>query len=236
MEIKRPVVYGIKNKINNKIYVGSAEDWKTRYNWHFNALERNKHFNNHLQNSWNKYGKESFEFIILKDIPQLINESVLDFKIRLVNINEQYYIDYYESFKPNKGYNIRKKANSALGIKRSLETRKKMSTVKIGIKNPMYGKKLSQESRLKLSISKSGIKHWAFGKKGKKCANSKAISQYTMAGVFLKTWDSISDVGRELEHEIPGIKNNLSHISACCKGKSKSVKGFIWKYAIEKTV
>ena len=54
----------------------------------------------------------------------------------------------------------------------------------------------------------------------------KKINQFTKDNIFIKTWDSIIDIEREL-----GI--NQSHIRKCCK-KIKSYNtsgGFIWKYA-----
>ena len=55
--------------------------------------------------------------------------------------------------------------------------------------------------------------------------NSKKVNQYSKKGIFIKTWDSISDVNREL-----GIDN--SSISKVCKDKDNynSAGGYIWKY------
>jgi group I intron endonuclease len=156
----RPVIYGIRNSINNKIYIGSAEDWDSRKGWHQAALKRNGHFNPHLQHAWNKYGEEVFEFFVIEDVPQFLNETDQDFKIRLVDGREQYYIDFFSK----NIYNIRKKASSALGLKRSAETIKRLSDAKLGEKNPMFGKDFSQEHRNKLSESHLGEKSYWFGK------------------------------------------------------------------------
>jgi group I intron endonuclease len=51
-----PGVYCFWNKINNKIYVGSAQDLEVRLNQHF----KNKSSNIYLQNAIKKYGLESF--------------------------------------------------------------------------------------------------------------------------------------------------------------------------------
>jgi group I intron endonuclease len=60
-------IYCIKNLINGKIYIGSSNDIKKRFNNHKNLLKNNKHTNNHLQSAWNKYKEKSFEFIILEE-------------------------------------------------------------------------------------------------------------------------------------------------------------------------
>ena len=44
-----------------------------------------------------------------------------------------------------------------------------------------------------------------------------------MIGVFIKTWDSMTDVS-EFYH----ITN--AAVSACCTGKSKSCVGYVWRY------
>ena len=53
---------------------------------------------------------------------------------------------------------------------------------------------------------------------------SKPILQFTKNGEFIRKWDSILDVEREL-----GI--NQSNICQCCKGKLKSAGKFKWQYA-----
>lgn len=48
------------------------------------------------------------------------------------------------------------------------------------------------------------------------------VAQYTKSGEFIRTWESISQVRKEI-----GI--NPSHISLCISGKRKTAGGFIWK-------
>lgn len=48
--------------------------------------------------------------------------------------------------------------------------------------------------------------------------------QYTLDGVFIKQYNSLSEAEKE-----NGFKR--SNISACCLGKCKQAYGFIWKYA-----
>ena len=58
-------IYKIENLINGKIYIGSSVDLLGRKNAHFSQLNRNIHGNKKLQNSFNKYGKDNFNFKIL---------------------------------------------------------------------------------------------------------------------------------------------------------------------------
>lgn len=59
-------IYGIRNIVNGKIYVGQTKDFKHRWREHVRELNHNIHHNKHLQNAWNKYGEENFEFFVIE--------------------------------------------------------------------------------------------------------------------------------------------------------------------------
>ena len=52
---------------------------------------------------------------------------------------------------------------------------------------------------------------------------SKPVLQYTLDCEFVKEWKSQSDVERNLGY-------SQRNISACCRGKYKSLYGYVWKY------
>jgi len=62
LSIKKSGIYKIINKVNGKYYIGSSNDIKGRWSEHKNDLKANRHDNDYLQKSWNKYGEENFEF------------------------------------------------------------------------------------------------------------------------------------------------------------------------------
>lgn len=59
---------------------------------------------------------------------------------------------------------------------------------------------------------------------GSKTKNTrKKVSQYTLDGEFIKTWDCIMDISRF-------YKISRSNITEVCKGRQKTCKGYIWRY------
>lgn len=64
-------------------------------------------------------------------------------------------------------------------------------------------------------------------KRSKNNVLSKAVIQYDKNGSFIKKWDCIKDVFRELN-----IKD--ISITKCCKNQQKTAGGYIWKYEKEK--
>jgi len=89
-------IYKITNLKNNKAYIGQSTDIKSRWNNHKIELRNNDHRNSHLQNSFNKYGEDAFEFRILERT----------FEENLDNA-EEYWINYFDSTDPEKGYNLK---------------------------------------------------------------------------------------------------------------------------------
>lgn len=53
-------IYKLVNKATGQCYVGQSQRVKKRIKEHFRLLRLNKHTNQHLQNSYNKYGAHNF--------------------------------------------------------------------------------------------------------------------------------------------------------------------------------
>lgn len=111
-------IYIIRNQINQKCYIGSTYQFSQRKSKHFKQLRENRHHSKYLQNAFNKYGEENFDFEILFTCPP-------DDLIRI----EQYHINNY---KPE--YNMASIAGSNRGVKFSDESRARMSKAFTGRK------------------------------------------------------------------------------------------------------
>lgn len=82
---------------------------------HFGELNRNVHNNKHLQNAWDKYREESFEFNVLEYCD-----------VELLNEREKYWINHFKSTDSKYGYNIRIDPFTNRGLKWSETQREKM--------------------------------------------------------------------------------------------------------------
>jgi group I intron endonuclease len=135
-----------------KMYIGSSKNLKERREEHFSYLRKNKHDNDHLQKAFNKYGEQAFKWEILKYCKE-------DQRIE----KEQFYINKYNTFNRDCGYNIRKPDLTVMAE----ETKQKISITKTGTKlseehkvnisKGLTGKTLSESHRRKISIANKGV-------------------------------------------------------------------------------
>lgn len=87
-DIKKCGIYVIKNIKNNKVYVGKTlKRFSIRLAQHSASLCNNKSVNSHLQNSFNKYGYDSFIFYIR----EYVNDK------NKIDTQEKYWISYYRN-------------------------------------------------------------------------------------------------------------------------------------------
>lgn len=146
-------IYCIKNKINNKVYIGKTmTKFQKRWFHHRSLLRAGTHNNKHLQKSWDKYGEENFEFIMLESFDIKLrneeNDKVLNdilFKM------EKLYIKIYNSYE--NGYNETTGGEGCCGIVISDEHKRNIAK-----KNRinMLGRKHTEETKKKMSESHKG--------------------------------------------------------------------------------
>jgi group I intron endonuclease len=155
------LIYLIRNKINNKIYVGKTsktleERWKLHVRNSFGPYFRKQLITKAIK----KYSKDSFELSVLENCED--NNTLCE--------REKFWISELKSRDLNIGYNltdggegtpgrfVSERTKKLLrGRKRSLETRKKLSEI---AKTRVF----SKETREKISKSRLGSKNPFFGK------------------------------------------------------------------------
>ena len=148
------IIYVIKNKVNNKLYIGQTnkekgfngrytnrgEGIERVYNSHLSNKNNDRYYNVHLLNSIEKYGFNAFEVDEEFDIAYSQEE---------LNKLEYMYIEIYKTRNPKYGYNYRYGGNNG---KLSEETKRKLSEIN-------KGKHLSEEHKQKIGEASKGRKH-----------------------------------------------------------------------------
>jgi group I intron endonuclease len=184
--------------VNGKLYVGQAQNFYLRYYEH-----KKIRGNGHLQKAFRKHGFANFKFDII--------ETVLD--LSKMNQREQYWMDFYNSYNKDIGYNVCKEAGSTRGRKRPFEELAGMISHKkslIGDKNHFFGKKHTDETRAKISASRKNVKLTkshikAFCNKGAD-ANKKKIYQIDpLTNLIIREYQSIKEASDEIEVAITSI-------------------------------
>lgn len=131
-------IYLIQNIVDNKIYIGQAEDIGLRWSTHLSLLQAGKHPSKYLQQAVDEYGLENFTFTILCECSK-----------EKLNELEQYYIYCLDTTYPEIGYNRQYGGKSN---RPCADTRRLMSEAH-------KGKKHSEETKRKIGESHKGMKY-----------------------------------------------------------------------------
>lgn len=237
-------IYAIRNKINQKMYIGKSIDIEHRFWSHKNLLsktERNKkQTNRFLWNAVQKYGLENFEFLILEAIKYKDESYLAELEL--------FYMDFYNSTNSEFGYNLRRDSSTKMIVHD--ETRKLQSENFLGEKNPNYGNRWTDEMKSKMSkiksdqhknglydenwkakiaIANSNIwkdekKKYSMARKVARSTSTLKFYQYDKKTLeLIRTWDCMDDIILENPdyHKIA--------IYSVCNGHKKSYRGYIWK-------
>lgn len=223
-------IYKIINKVNEKYYVGSSINIYKRWNQHKSNLNRNIHTNDHLQKSWNKYGKNNFEFVIVEEISE---EQLL--------IVEQKYINECKN-NSDISYNISNDAISPMkGRKHSEKTKLEYSKTRKGMKRSKEfckmcsERKHTQETKDKLKFDRIGKDNPFYNKthtlisKKKIRDNSIKGNKFALYANIIYSWynkltkEKISCTQYDLYTKYNLDRGNLSGVR---NGKIPSCKGW----------
>jgi group I intron endonuclease len=212
-------IYEIRNIINGKRYIGCSKHIKVRFIKHKSRLKNNKHKNSYLQNAYNKYGKDNFEYNILL---KLNSESDMYEKEKeLISENDNLYnlaegglggdtftsrSDEYKAItreKLSKSSKISNEKNKSLHSENTTklwldeEYREKvLKGVRENAKNPEYRDKLSKG--VKKALENPDVKQkWSDCKKGSKNGRWKGTLTILKDDGILETYESIMEASRQ---------------------------------------
>jgi group I intron endonuclease len=233
------LIYMIRNKFNDKKYIGqTTRSFADRINDYKRGFG-----NNYLNNAFNKYGWDNFEFSII-DTANNLEE---------LNNKEIKYIKEYDTTNKTIGYNIESGGNNAIP---SAETLEKLSKSHTGIKQDSawiekripkagseeakkFGRSKTEEE--KKFLSENSPKFWLGKTRSDKTrikisetkkANGQSEKQIiasnkSVYSINLETREVISYTSTA--QAAIAIKVNQSSISRYCS-KDKIVDGFVWTY------
>lgn len=201
-------IYAIVNKVNGKVYIGSATNLRCRHAAHVSYLKSGKHANDKLLKSVRKHGLDNFVFTLLE---------LTDKKDLL--LTEQKWINNTNAV--TKGYNICPNARSILGIKMRPEARQRLST-------SLTGRKLTPEHRENLSNAHKGYAP-SQSHKDKIGAAQMAIRQFKPVCQLNVDGEIMQTFSNAFELKKSGFKNSV--IGRVLRGERKVAYGSLWQYA-----
>ena len=146
---------------------------------------------------------------------------------------EQELIKKYGRKDLNEGFlcNMTDGGDGTWNHKKNEETRKKLSELKKGVKNPQYGKKPSEETLMKRSLSLSGLKRSDETKKRQSLGTIKS-GQAKEVDVF--KYDTNEYIGRfyaiSEACRILGFHHLNGKAAQVAKGKRSHTQGYVFKY------
>jgi len=204
-------IYSILNEKNQCIYIGSTLNFKHRKNQHFSALNLKKHNNNKLQNAWNKYGSMHFSFNVIEECDE-----------KLLLEREQFWINFYQSYKNKLGYNLNRFADR----KRLSDTTKN----KISKNHKKFWKNKEFSKEHKEKMNKNSSRFWKDKKLSEHHKNKlsqshkKILIQLDISGNIINEFNGIKEASEKTGFSQIGIQQVASGY------KRKSIYGYSFKY------
>ena len=216
-------IYLIRNKINNKVYIGLSVNIEERWQHHrslYLKKDNNKEKNKPLYLAFNKYGIENFDFQILEE-----------YSISELSEREKYYIKLYDCCildGRDKGYNLTRGGEgylindyyyiyelwkSGLNQKTIAQMLKTNEATIIRALNSFHIDSHTRRSRSTTQAMKN------------RC---KPVKQYDKNMNYIASYDSIKEASEK-------TNANKGDIGKVCIGKRKSAGGYVWRWKEEET-
>lgn len=213
-------IYCIINLINEKKYVGKTTYSITkRFQEHCRDSKKERCERRPLYDAMNKYGIENF---VVKELIECPNDELDSY--------EKMYIEKLQTYGHN-DYNATKGGDGSI----LFDYDKIIKTYALGGTMTECAAKMhcSVDTVKKvLTINNIPIRHNRRGC----CSDPKKVEQYSLEGVFIKEWESITLAAHWLVDNSyaktynSGVKQK---IRLCMRGKNKTAYKFIWKFPQE---
>ena len=199
-------IYMHKNKLNNKVYIGQTMQNPPSKRWkNGKAYKTCTYFYHAIQ----EYGWDNFEHIILVS-DEMTSEQADDL--------ENYYINFYESRNPDKGYNINAGGYQSIS---PLAEEKAVEWMKA---HPEFGIARAQDM---LNWQKAHPEEAALYRK----QNAKKAVEARKKPVMCIETEIIYESATEAARQVPGTSQGK--ICMVCRGQRITCGGYHWKYVNE---
>ena len=144
-------IYKIRNKLNNKCYIGCSYNIEKRFYEHKRTLNKGKHHSLIFQRAWDKYGEDNFELEIILECNR---ENLKNEEQKFLNTKPE----YNRERTSNGGLIHTEKTKQKIREARARQVIIHTDETKQKIGNKNRGKIFSEEHKRKLSEKKKGIK------------------------------------------------------------------------------
>ena len=209
-------IYLIRNKINNKLYVGKTQgSIENRLKEHFKASKRQSCKNRPLYSAIRKYGDTAFDISILEECDYT-----------LANKLEKQWILKLKTFKEGYNATLGGDGQQYLNYDSIIEAYKQTKSLRKTAK--LVGADVGYISKILRLSSIVPLTSMEVNKKKEK--NIKLMNRDLS---FEKTFNSIKEAGKYLidNNFAKGGESSIrSHISQVASGKRKSAYGYKWKF------
>lgn len=236
-------IYIHTSKITGKSYVGYTLTKKTaERRWLEHCKNADEGSDCVFHKAIRKYGKEEWLHEILQQ--QVNSEDVLEV--------EKFWIKEKRSHCSESGYNMTFGGDGCVGLAISKETKAKMSqshkgkkisdAAKEKLREKATGRKLEPASREKVGAAtvqrfssiefremhsartKEAMQNLDAAAREKLRSRQRPVEKFTQDGIFIERYSSVSAAALS-------VNVTATAIGSCVSGKSRTCKGFVWKYA-----
>lgn len=224
-------IYKFENLINHMVYIGQAIDLEGRYNKHYKNIA-DKYHQEDLYKAFREFGFSNFSYEILEEFE--------DFNQEKLNQLECYYIEKFDSIKPN-GYNMVPGGTNGAGLAKG----------KVVCQYDLQGNFIAEYPSAHQANYATGINYssicaccrneithtknfqWKYLDSDKqinditnniKIQSNTPIWQYDLNENFIKEYKNFNEAANN-------IKVSKAALCNCLKGKTSSCAGYKWSYA-----
>lgn len=193
-------IYLWTNLVNGKKYVGQTTCFHRRMKTY-----RHTYPNAYMEHAVKKHGLDNFDITILeRDVP-----------LDKLDEREQYWLDYYQSYDADKGYNICKIASTTEGVTHTKEWCQEHSE---WLKDKWA---TDEEYRKFWQERMSGEKNYFYGKdcSGDKNGHAKAVRCVELNKIYTTVKEAAKCSGTS--------RQNISHV---LNGRQETAGGYHWEY------